>query len=836
MAARANDRLAEYKRRRDFRKTEEPVGKIGRKPGNSFVVQKHDATRLHYDFRLELDGVLKSWAVTKGPSLDPSERRLAVQTEDHPLDYGAFEGTIPKGEYGGGTVMLWDRGTWEPVDEPHRGLEKGKLHFRLKGERMKGGWTLVRMPRRGKEKRDNWLLIKERDETADEADPLLDKETGVATGRTMAEIATGNSAVWQSKRSGRGNPKPTRRRRPKGLKLPRFRPPQLATLVDEPPEGGDWIHELKFDGYRVIVSANGSEVRCYTRSGQDWTRKFRSIADAVASLDLPGVLIDGEVVAFTDGGRTDFSMLQKALSEGGRLDLFVFDILEEAGKDIAAEPLLERKQRLQTLLADLPEKSPIHFSTHIKGEGKAVHTKICAAGQEGIVSKKASSPYRGKRTGTWLKTKCSKRQEFVIGGWTPSDRRTGFKSLLLGAWEGDKLRYVGRVGTGFDDRDLQDLAARFRKLARKTSPFEGVPRAASRRAEWVEPRLVGEIAFTEFTSDGILRHPSFLGLREDKKARQVVVERPAEVEEVMAESGNDAVRAGIRITHPERVLFADQGLSKADLIYYYEAVAELMLPHIARRPLSLVRCPQGRSGHRFFQKHDTGGFPQEMRHVPIEESSGVKEQYFYVEDLSGIVAGVQMSVLEFHIWGSRVDSVEKPDRIIFDLDPDVGLDFEDVRAAAFDVRDRLAEIGLTSFPMLSGGKGFHIVAPLVRRAEWPQVKAFCKGFAVMLGEDAPDRYVANMAKARRKGRIFVDYLRNERGSTAIAPYSTRSRTGAPVAAPNDWDEAKRVKSAHDFSVTTVPARARKRGDPWARYFDVKQSITKTMMAAVGAEA
>jgi bifunctional non-homologous end joining protein LigD len=831
------DSLAEYRRKRDFAKTAEPAGKVARRGGASFVVQKHDATRLHYDFRLELDGVLKSWAVTRGPSLDPAEKRLAVQVEDHPLEYGGFEGTIPEGEYGGGTVMLWDRGTWEPLNDPHEGLKQGMLHFRLHGERMKGGWALVRMPPRGREKRENWLLIKERDEAADDVDPLLkDNVTSVVTGRTMEEIAAGDSAVWHSNRPGRGGAEARARGRRNAaarLALPKFQPPQLASPVDAPPEGDEWVHEFKYDGYRLLIAANGSEVRCYTRSGQDWTDKFRAIADAVRAMDMAGALIDGEVVAFAKG-RADFSTLQRALGEGGRLDFFAFDLLEEGGEDLAMKPLLERKRRLQALLADLPAESPIHYSDHIQGQGGRVLAKICEAGHEGIVSKKANAPYRGERTKTWLKVKCKRRQEFVIGGWTPSDKRTGFKSLLVGAFEGGKLVYAGRVGTGFDESALEDLSRRLAALARKDSPFVEVP-SEVRRSKWVEPKLVAEIEFAEFTADGILRHPSFLGLREDKPAAEVGLERPQPVGNVATSGKDDEItRAGIRVTSPGKVLFAGQGLTKTDLIDYYEAVAPLMLPHLKDRPLTLVRCPRGRGGRCFFQKHDSGGFPAAMRRVMIDDSSGKSEQYFYIDDLQGIVAGVQMGVLEFHIWGSRRDEVEKPDRIVFDLDPDVDLDFEDVRRAAFDLRDRLEDIGLKTFPMLSGGKGFHVIAPLTRRAEWREVKAFCQGFALKLGEEAPDRYVANMAKARRKGRIFVDYLRNERGATAICPYSTRARENAPVAAPVSWKEAETIAAANLFTARIMRERASKVGDPWADYFDTRQSLTKAMMRAVGA--
>lgn len=845
------DNLVEYRRKRDFKKTAEPRGVSKKSKGNSFVVQKHDATRLHYDFRLELDGVLKSWAVTRGPSLDPTQKRLAVRTEDHPLEYGTFEGIIPKGEYGGGTVMLWDAGTWEPFDDPHEGLKKGKLSFRLEGKRMKGGWALVRLRGREKEKRENWLLIKERDETADESDPILEENTKSAkTGRTMEQIAAQKSATWRSSRPAKDEAsaaetkppaKRKARRRGKTAPLPPFRAPQLTTLVDEPPEGDDWLHELKYDGYRLIVAASGDEARCYTRSGQDWTEKFPAIAEAFKDLDLPGALIDGEAVAYNEEGRSDFSSLQQALSGNAPIEFYVFDLLEISGDDLTGKPLTDRKARLEKLLADLPEKGPLHLSTHIVGRGKEVLAHICGAGEEGIISKKASSRYlSGDRTNTWLKTKCTKRQEFVIGGWTPSDKRTGFRSLLLGVFENSKLRYTGQVGTGFDEKDLIDLSKRFSKLARKDSAFEAVPRDVARKARWIAPKLIAEIAYTEFTRDGILRHPSFMGLREDKKARTVKLEEPEPVKKVTAKpkakaDDKDAVRASVRITHPSKVLYPGQGITKSDVIDYYESVAGLMLPHIGKRPLSLVRCPSGADHKCFYQKHDSGGFPKVLHHIEIEEGSGEREQYFYVSDLAGIVGGVQMNVFEFHIWGCRIDQIEKPDRIVFDLDPDVGLDFEDVRFAAFDLRDRLAKLGLETFPMLSGGKGIHVIAPLTRRADWIETKAFCRGFAVSLEADAPERYVSNMAKAKRKGRIFVDYLRNERGSTAITPYSTRARDRAPVAAPITWKEMKTVTGANIYTVETMAERARKVGDPWPGYFDVRQSITQKLLKAVNAE-
>jgi bifunctional non-homologous end joining protein LigD len=865
--------LEEYRRKREFSRTPEPGPQKATGKGNSFVVQKHAARRLHYDFRLELDGVLKSWAVTKGPSLDPAEKRLAVRTEDHPLAYGDFEGIIPKGEYGGGTVMVWDRGTWEPVDDPHKGLEEGKLKFRLSGERMKGGWTLVRMQPKKSESRENWLLIKERDGEAGEAEELIRTyETSAKTGRAMDEIAGDEtSATWSSNRPRiepeEDAPKPKRVRAKKG-KVPDFLPPQLATLVDHAPAGRAWLHELKYDGYRCLLAIGGGEVRCYSRNGLDWTGRFGRIARAAEAIDVGSALIDGEIVAFAPDGRTDFSTLQQALSNGGPISCFVFDLLSLDGKDLRKLPLVERKERLREVVAGLPVDGPIQYSVDVRGEGEAVLSRICGAGHEGIVSKKADCPYQNRRTRTWLKVKCTRRQEFVVAGWTPSERRSGFASLILGAYRDGALGYAGRVGTGFNEADLRALGARLQELKRSSSPLEGVPRDVARRARWVEPELVAEIAYTEFTSDGVLRHPSFLGLREDKDPRKVVFERPEPTDAVAPDSDQAAKEnrqrktktkmkpdskpakavpldpegavakgdrlevAGISVSNPDRVLWPGQGVTKAELVAYYQAVAERMLVHGARRPLSLVRCPQGRSRHCFYQKHTTGTFPEAMRPVTIRESSGEEEEYSYFDGVAGIIAGVQMGVLEFHIWGSRIDDVEKPDRLVFDLDPDEGLDFADVRRAAFDLRDRLERIGLATFPMLTGGKGIHVVAPLQPRLEWPEAKSFARAFATTLAGEEPERYTANMSKAKRKGRIFLDYLRNDRGATAICPYSTRRKEGAPVAAPVTWEELETVAGAGAFDLRSMPARVREEPDPWADYAKVRQSITKRMLATV----
>ncbi|UIJ70576.1 DNA ligase D [Aurantimonas sp. HBX-1] len=881
MAARGDALLETYRKKRDFSKTQEPSGSEAPSKaadGLFFCVQKHDATRLHYDFRIEWEGVLKSWAVTRGPSLDPADKRLAVRTEDHPMDYGTFEGTIPKGEYGGGTVMLWDQGTWEPLEDAEEGLAKGNLKMRILGERMNGNWALIRMKPRPGEKRENWLLIKEKDDAVDRRRNLLSADTSIKTGRTMAAIAKGDD-VWDNSRdddqAAESAPKPAAKgrknaaaakpataakpaksaaapkKKPAGktLPLPRFVAPQLATLVDEAPDGRDWLHEMKYDGYRVMIAVGGGEVRCFTRNEKDWTDRFAPIAEAARALDCRNALIDGEIVAFDANGGTDFSTLQAHLSDGGSLSCFCFDLLTLDGADLTKRPLTERKAMLRDLI-ERTGSDVLLYSDHVTGNGPAVHDNICRAGHEGIVAKRADAPYRSGRTRSWLKVKCSRRQEFVIGGWRTSDKRgRPFASILLGVMEDGKLAYRGRVGSGFDEANMADLAERFAAHKRMTSPFIALPTDARRGSRFVEPVLVAEIEFAEITADGSIRHGVFKGLREDKEAGDVVDEHPqreGKAASAKRRAGKAAAKAdtpelgqapdsvaGVRLTHPERVVFAGQGVTKGDLALYYEKVADRMLAHAGGRPLSLVRCPQGGQKRCFFQKHDTGGFPEAVKTVPIPEKDGGIEHYLTVSDAAGLVGAVQMNTLEFHIWGSRNDRLEKPDRLIFDLDPDESLGFEDVKAASFDLRDRLAELGLKSFPMVTGGKGVHVVVPLDRRQGWEEVKAFAKAFAVRQAEDEPDRFVATMSKAKRKGRIFIDWLRNERGSTAIAPYSSRSREGAPVATPVSWNELATLSAANGFDINTVVARLDE-PDPWADYADVRQSLTKKIRDKFGA--
>ena len=810
----AKDLLAEYNKKRDFKKTAEPAGKRATsESGNRFIVQKHDATRLHWDFRLEADGVLKSWAVTKGPSPDPEIKRLAVRTEDHPMAYADFEGIIPSGEYGGGTVMLLDRGTWEPVPgKSWKDLDKGHLHFTLEGERMKGEWLLIRLKKKPGEKRENWLLRKLSDEYAEDGDPLVEQcLTSVLTGRSMAEIAADTKGEYSlkgvrgdkftevmakaAKRNkalgGKVNPKA----RKSAGKPPKFRAPQLATLVDAVPAGNGWMHEIKFDGYRAMVAAAGSEVRVYTRKGLDWSEKFAPLVAKLAALDLPPCLIDGEIVAYGKDGNPSFSALQTVLKRGhgaqkesDKLSFHAFDLVELDGKNLAGLPNIERKERLEALLA--AAEPPIHVADHVIGAGEKLYKAMCDAKQEGIISKTIDGKYTSKRTRNWVKVKCTLRQEFVVIGWKKSSAMgRPFSSLLLAEHDKGELTYKGNVGTGFNQDTLADLAKRMKPLERKTAPAE-VGRPESRGVTWLEPKLVAEVAFSEFTHGGTVRHGSFLGLREDKKAKDVVPEKAAAA----------PVEESVKISNRDRVIFPESGQTKGQLADYYQAIAPLMLPWAANRPLTLVRCPQGRGKKCFYQKHDSGSFGPAVHQVPIVEKNGQAEDYLYVDDAAGILTLIQMGVIEIHGWGSRTADVEKPERMVFDLDPDEGLDFGDVKSAAKDIHDRLSDIGLTSFAMLSGGKGVHVVVPLNPGHSWDRHKDFSKRFAEALALAEPDRFTANMAKAKRKGRIFIDYLRNQRGSTAILPYAARARPGAPVAVPIAWGELKDMENAHPYDI------------------------------------
>jgi len=810
MAKRAGLDIETYNEKRDFTKTKEPKGRKLKGKGDSFVVQKHEASRLHWDFRLELDGVLKSWAVPKGPSVDPDDKRLAMRTEDHPLDYGDFEGTIPAGEYGGGTVMLWDQGRWipHPDKDPRKTLEEGHLHFTLEGERMKGEWVMFRLKPRPGEKAEPWMLKKVTDDFAnpDNGDELVDEfMTSVTTDRTMAEIASG-SDVW---RSNRGGQRGGRAKKKSSEAPPPFRQPQLATLVDQVPPGDNWLFEYKYDGYRLLIATGTGAATAWTRNAKDWSDKFRALVKAAAKLP-PGCLIDGEAVALDDKGRPNFQLLQSTLKDqrGANLAFFAFDLLVDRGEDITRLPNIERKDRLKSLLAGV--QPPFLFGDHVIGRGEDIFREVCKQGGEGVIAKRADAPYRAERSRNWLKIKCIQRQEFVIVGWSESDKRRGFRSLLVATRDGRKLTYAGKVGTGFSGDLIDDLMERMEPLATDKAAVE-VPRPDRKGAHWIEPKLVAEIAFAEFTSDGVLRHPSFIALREDKPAAQVVREVPQHLEEGSMKAkakpssrkkGKQASAEdfGIEISSPDRVIYPELGLTKKDLADYYAAVEPLIMIDAADRPMTLIRCPGGRTGECFFQKHDKGTFGEHVKQIPIEEKDGETEDYLYFDDVRGLLACVQMGTMEFHGWGSKVGKVDYPDRLVFDLDPDEGLDFNKVKEAAVRVRDLVAELGLKSFPLLTGGKGIHVVIPLDQTADWAEVKSFADRFSRAIAEAEPDRFTANIRKVQRKGRIFLDWLRNQRGATAVMPYSARAREGAPVAAPIAWDELDDYDSGAAFSI------------------------------------
>jgi bifunctional non-homologous end joining protein LigD len=801
-----NDSLRTYRAKRNFTRTAEPSGNAKAKPApgaeaksnRRFVVQKHAATRLHYDFRLELDGVLLSWAVTRGPSANPADKRLAVRTEDHPLEYAVFEGTIPKGEYGGGTVMLWDEGTWEPHPgkDPRKTLAEGHIHFTLQGQRMKGEWLLIRLKPRGKEKSENWLLRKLDDEHAGGSDDLVGMNlTSIATSRTMEEIAVGKRG--RARKAGKQRDGQSGSRRDKAVrKLPPFRAVQLATLVDQVPAGNRWLHEIKYDGYRTLLAIGGGEVRAYTRSGLDWSERYPAVLGAAAGLDVASALIDGEATVVLPDGRTSFQALQAALKQSpGDIVFYAFDLLELDGKDLTGRPLAERKQKLAALLS--AEDGALFYSDHFVGRGEELLEQACKTGLEGIVSKRGDSRYVGARTASWVKTKCTRRQEFVIVGWVPSDKGREFRSLLLATHENGDLRYAGKVGTGFSAGLREDLLSRMALLERKR-PTVAAPRGDVRGARWIAPELVAEIAFAEFTEQGILRHSSFLGLRGDKDAKGVELEAPRPVNQVTVAVPPSS---SVKISNRQRIIFPEGKLTKGDLADYYEAVAGLMLPWIGNRPISLVRCPQGRAKKCFFQKHDAGTFGKAVHQIPIAEKDGHQEDYLYVDSAEGLLTCVQMGTIEFHGWGSRIEDVERADRLVFDLDPDEGLGFEEVVAAAFRVSELLAEIGLVTFPMVTGGKGVHVIAPLRPVAEWPQVKDFAHRFALALAQAEPKRFTAALAKAKRKGLIFLDYLRNQRGATAVMPYSARSREGGPIAVPVSWEELRGLGKPNRWHIT-----------------------------------
>ena len=861
--------LQRYWQKRDFSRTPEPRGKEARTGGPlRYVIQKHAARRLHYDFRLELDGTLKSWAVPKGPSLDPDEKRLAVQVEDHPLDYGDFEGVIPERQYGAGAVLLWDRGVWIPQGDPAAGYRRGRLTFRLEGDKLSGLWKLVRMHGRaksdedsGEDGKDNWLLIKLDDDSARQGKDAEITEThpeSVASGRGIDEVASRRDRVWTSHKvaqqatASRRSPDAGRQlsKLPGAHKavLPDQLSPQLASLTDRPPQGEDWLAEVKYDGYRMLCRIDDGQVRIFTRNGHDWTARLPRQAEAAAALPLKQAWLDGELVAAGGEAGHSFQLLQQAFdgTADAPLAFYLFDLPYLDGHDLGGVPLTERKRLLAALLADLPPDSPLRYSDHIQGGVDTVFEHACLHGLEGVIVKRADGGYRPGRGRDWLKLKCQRRQEFVIGGYSePAGSRHGFGALLLGYYDGQgAFRYAGRVGTGFDDKTLTSLAAWLKQHERAKPAYAEPPTGREARdVHWVEPKRVVEVRFAEWTQEGVLRQAAFLGLRPDKAAREVVREAAVSAR-VPAEADTSTPRrkatrqprrangtvtlAGVTLTHPDKVLFPDIGLTKLDLARYYEQVADWVLPHLADRPLTLVRCPEGSEHPCFFQKHLKENIPDAIEQVEVPEDKGTAT-YMMINSRAALIGMVQMGVLELHTWGARADKLDKPDRLIFDLDPDPELDWPQVVQGVLLTRALLEEIGLTSFLKNTGGKGLHVVVPLHRRAGWDEAKAFSHALARHLAQTFPQLFTAQMAKAKRGGKIFIDYLRNAQGATAVAAYSTRARQGATVSTPLAWEELEQGVRANSFTVRNLAARLDRLGaDPWAGYAQTRQTITGEM--------
>jgi len=872
------NKLSAYQAKRDFTKTVEPSGRARVKPGEHlrFVIQKHAASSLHYDLRLELDGVFKSWAVTKGPSRDPRDRRLAVEVEDHPLDYGDFEGTIPQGEYGGGTVMLWDRGFWAPTDggNPESGLRKGDLKFDLAGEKLQGSWVLVRMrhDRERRSNRNNWLLIKHRDgyEQKD-GPPVTDNDRSVASGRTMEQIAVGkgprpkpfmlagkaaaSDAVWHSNRRANSKkpaflnavepPRPeTRRKKQAVSKMPHFIAPQLCGRVSRPPVGSDWVHEIKLDGYRIQLRVAGGEVVMRTRKGLDWTSDFAAIAEAGRNLD--DCIIDGEVVALDHNGAPDFAALQAALSEGRSKDLtyFAFDLLYAGDEDLRRLPLTERKARLQALLGESRRAALIKYVDHLSEPGDAVLQSACRLNLEGIISKRANALYQSGRTDSWLKAKCRGGQEVVIGGWSGSSRN--LRSLLVGVYRGDHLVHTGRVGTGFNKNNSGGLLKKLVALSTVESPFTG--RGSPRRGKdvtWVKPKLIAEIEFAGWTGDGMVRQAAFKGVRQDKPAKEVRAEKAVPAKQ-LDKTGPEKLKArtphvdrsegnvvlGTVISKPDKLLWPAEGKSaghsKLELARYLEEVGPWMIEHLRGRPCSIIRTPDGIGAERFFQRHAMLGMSNLISLVKVE---GDKKPYVQIDRVEGLIAAAQIAAVEYHPWNNQPGHPPVPGRLVFDLDPAPDVSFDTVVGAAKEMKERLERLGLVTFCKTTGGKGLHVVTPLAvnegHRLGWKEAKAFAQSVCSQMANDSPDRYLIVMTKKLRTGRIFLDYLRNDRTATAVAPLSPRARAGAPVSMPLNWNQVKSGLAPQRYTMSTAFSLLKK-SKPWDDYCDGERPLEQAI--------
>ncbi len=864
---RGRARLKRYVAKRDFKKTAEPSDKPQASQGNAkkliFVVQKHAARSLHWDFRLEWQGTLCSWAVPKGPSLDPADKRLAVEVEDHPIAYAKFQGDIPKGEYGGGHVDIWDSGTWQPIGDFDQGLKKGRLEFEMFGQKLAGRWHLVRTRMQGKQ--PNWLLIKSNDAAARmgaDAD-VIDAGQADEAARLPRQASKPTPAprpAAKAKRGGAPKPRSSKSSGTRGKALPATLKPQLATLVDKVPGDAGWVYELKYDGVRLLSRCDGDDVRCISRNGIDWTHKVGPVAGALAKLQLEGAWLDGELIASDPNGRSDFSLLQHTMEQGRHEELqyCIFDLLFHQGEDLRALPLADRKKRLDALLAKLPAKGPLRLSDQIQSDSADLLARVCNQHLEGIIAKKIDAPYRGERSPDWLKIKCHREQEFVVGGaaFLPGRGTGTFSSLLVGVKSGKKLKYVGRVGGGFSAQERAEWHKRSEKLARKDCPFEQLPdKRSGENWHWMKPELVIQVAFADWTHGGILRQPRYLGLRQDRDPNTVVREEPAHTEDVVKTKGaasrkpskphlpakSNARRktaaaetgpGGMRLTHPERVLYPHDGVTKLQLAEYFAAVGEVALPHYQDRPLSILRNTHG--SQPFFQKHFLENSSAGLRIVQIPNAD--KDPDFVVCDsVEGLLHLAQVGAVELHSWGARMPRPTHADRLTFDLDPGAELPYPPIRDAANAIRKLMKDLGLACWVKTTGGKGLHVVVPLGRPLpDWDTAKDFARSVTLFMERLAPTMFTSKTGEKNRKKKIFVDYLRNGFGATAVAAYSPRWRAGVGVSTPVAWDEIDDDIRGTHFNIHNVPARvAKQRKDPWKGYWDTNQALTKTMIKEMG---
>ncbi|MBA1193119.1 DNA ligase D [Pseudomonas entomophila] len=828
--------LQEYQRKRDFAATPEPSGDTQDDATDhalQFCIQKHDASHLHYDFRLELDGTLKSWAIPKGPSLDPSVKRLAVHVEDHPLDYAAFEGHIPEGHYGAGDVIVWDRGTWEPEGDPQAAYAKGKLRFRLNGEKLSGTWNLFRTRLAGK--KEQWMLVKSHDDQArSESDYRIveDQPDSVISDRTLgptskATPASSSSPAKRSLKTSKARPRPATAGE---SGLPDRLEPQLATLVDAPPEG-DWRYEVKFDGYRILARIEGDDVRLSTRSGNDWSAKLPHQVEALRALGVDSAWLDGEVVVTDADGHADFQALQNAFdtARSDTITYYVFDLPFLGGQDLRQHPLSARREALQALLAE--SDSPLlKYSQDFDEPVDSLLESACSLQLEGLIGKRADSLYSGQRSQDWIKLKCKQRQEFVIVGYTdPKGSRSRFGALLLGLHDpdSDTLRYAGRVGTGFTAETLDSLHQRLTPLHTARTSLANPPTGAQARGvHWLRPQLLAEVAYAQMTRDGLVRHAVFHGVRDDKPAEAIDLERPLP----SADVARPAPRTTLRLTHPERVIDPSHGLTKRQVADYYASVAERILPHLQARPVALVRAPDGLGGELFFQKNAGHLKIPTLRTYPKTE---VGQPVMIIDGPEALLGAVQMNTVELHTWNATDKAFDRPDRFVLDLDPDPALPWKAMVEATQLTLTLLDELGLQAFLKTSGGKGMHVVVPLTRRADWDEVKDFTHALVDHLAGLFPERLSGVAGPQNRVGRIFIDYLRNGRGATTVCPFSLRAREGLPVSVPIDREELPTLKGANQWHLGNIGERLRQTQDPWAAFWSVRQSITAKMRKTMG---